>query len=76
MDLLGPLLPFLDRDTLGLVDRGALGLRLDELRGYCLPRDTQRDIANLLTERALLGGEGRGRMKEQFESGSESGIEW
>ena len=55
VDLLGPLLPFLDRDTLGLVDRGALGLRLDELRGYCLPRDTQRDIANLLTERALLG---------------------
>ncbi|XP_045075601.1 stereocilin [Coregonus clupeaformis] len=55
VDLLGPLLPFLDRDTLGLVDRGALGLRLDELRGYCLPWDTLRDMAALLTGRDLLG---------------------
>ncbi|XP_036837670.1 stereocilin [Oncorhynchus mykiss] len=44
VDLLGPLLPFLDRDTLGLVDRGALGLQLDELRGYCLPWDTLKDL--------------------------------
>lgn len=55
MDLLGPLLPFLDRDTLGLVDRGALGLRLDELRGYCLPWDTLKEMAALLTGRDLLG---------------------
>ncbi|XP_031685308.1 stereocilin [Oncorhynchus kisutch] len=55
VDLLGPLLPFLDRDTLGLVDRGALGLRLDELRGYCLPWDTLKDMAALLTGRDLLG---------------------
>lgn len=55
MDLLGPLLPFLDRDTLGLVDRGALGLRLDELRGYFLPWDTLKEMAALLTGRDLLG---------------------
>ncbi|CDQ61932.1 unnamed protein product [Oncorhynchus mykiss] len=55
VDLLGPLLPFLDRDTLGLVDRGALGLQLDELRGYCLPWDTLKDLAALLTGRDLLG---------------------
>lgn len=55
VDLLGPLLPFLDRDTLGLVDRGALGLRLDELRGYFLPWDTLKEMAALLTGRDLLG---------------------
>ncbi|XP_034143258.1 stereocilin [Esox lucius] len=55
LDLLGPLLPFLDRDTLALVDQRALGLRLDELRGYCFPQDTLRDMAALLTGRDLLG---------------------
>ncbi|XP_024275150.2 stereocilin-like [Oncorhynchus tshawytscha] len=55
VDLLGPLLPFLDRDTLGLVDREALWLKLDELRGYCLPWDTLKDLAALLTGRDLLG---------------------
>ncbi|KAL1007308.1 hypothetical protein UPYG_G00084780 [Umbra pygmaea] len=55
LDLLGPLLPFLDRDIIGLVDRRALELRLDELRGYCLPPDTLRDVAALLTGGDLLG---------------------
>lgn len=55
LDLLGPLLPFLDRDTLRLVDREALRLRLEELKGYCVPRDSLRDMASLITDKALLG---------------------
>ncbi|KAJ7986178.1 hypothetical protein DPEC_G00348080 [Dallia pectoralis] len=55
LDPLGPLLPFLDRDTLQLVDQRALGLQLDELRGYCFPWDTLKDIAALLTGKDLLG---------------------
>ncbi|KAM4630459.1 stereocilin [Polymixia lowei] len=55
LDLLGPLLPFLDGDSLALVDRSALALRLDEMKGYCLPREALRDVAALLTERHFLG---------------------
>ncbi|XP_071778934.1 stereocilin [Centroberyx gerrardi] len=55
LDRLGPLLPFLDRDSLALVDRGALALRLDEMRAYCLPKEALRDISTLLTGKNLLG---------------------
>ncbi|XP_034536394.1 stereocilin [Notolabrus celidotus] len=55
LDVLGPLLPFLDRDSLALVDRGALALRLEEMRGFCLPKEALRDISALLTQKDLLG---------------------
>ncbi|XP_019126041.2 stereocilin [Larimichthys crocea] len=55
MDVLGPLLPFLDRDSLALVDRGALALRLEEMRSFCLPKDALKDISALLTQKDLLG---------------------
>lgn len=55
LDALGPLLPFLDRDSLALVDRGALALRLEEMRGFCLPKEALRDISSLLTQKGLLG---------------------
>ncbi|XP_068587033.1 stereocilin [Cebidichthys violaceus] len=55
LDFLGPLLPFLDRDSLSLVDRGALALRLEEMRSFCLPKEALRDISALLTQKDLLG---------------------
>lgn len=55
VDVLGPLVPFLDRDSLSLVDRGALGLRLEEMRSFCLPREALRDISALLTHKDMLG---------------------
>ncbi|XP_070688298.1 stereocilin [Pempheris klunzingeri] len=55
LDVLGPLLPFLDRDSLALVDRGALALRLEEMRSFCLPKEALRDISVLLTQKDLLG---------------------
>ncbi|XP_051236397.1 stereocilin isoform X2 [Dicentrarchus labrax] len=55
LDILGPLLPFLDRDSLALVDRGALALRLEEIRSFCLPKEALRDISALLTQKDLLG---------------------
>lgn len=55
LDILGPMLPFLDRDSLALVDRGALALRLEEMRSFCLPKEALRDIGALLTQRDLLG---------------------
>ncbi|KAK3533942.1 hypothetical protein QTP70_034944, partial [Hemibagrus guttatus] len=55
MDLLGPLLFFLDRDVLSQVDREALKLRLEDLKQYCMPSDTFREMASLLTERTMLG---------------------
>ncbi|KAK5873907.1 hypothetical protein PBY51_018907 [Eleginops maclovinus] len=55
LDVLGPLLPFLDRDSLALVDRAALALRLEEMRGFCLPKETLREMSALLTKRELLG---------------------
>ncbi|KAL0189568.1 hypothetical protein M9458_016667, partial [Cirrhinus mrigala] len=55
MDILGPFLPFLDRDVLAHMDREALKLRLEELKQYCLPSDTFRQIAALITERSMLG---------------------
>ncbi|XP_029904058.1 stereocilin [Myripristis murdjan] len=55
LDLLGPLLPFLDQDSLALVDRDALALRLDDMRGYCLPKEALRDIGALLTKKDFLG---------------------
>uniref|UniRef100_A0A3P8V8D0 Stereocilin n=1 Tax=Cynoglossus semilaevis TaxID=244447 RepID=A0A3P8V8D0_CYNSE len=54
VDVLGPLVPFLDRDSLSLVDRGALGLRLEEMRSFCLPREALRDISALLTHKDML----------------------
>uniref|UniRef100_A0A8D2ZFG5 Stereocilin n=1 Tax=Scophthalmus maximus TaxID=52904 RepID=A0A8D2ZFG5_SCOMX len=44
LDALGPLLPFLDRDSLALVNSGALTLRLEEMRSFCLPKEALRDI--------------------------------
>nr|XP_046241689.1 stereocilin [Scatophagus argus] len=55
LDILGPLLPFLDRDSLALVDRGALALRLEEMRSFCFPKEALRDIGALLTQKDLLG---------------------
>ncbi|XP_029987138.1 stereocilin isoform X2 [Sphaeramia orbicularis] len=55
LDFLGPLLPFLDRDSLSLVDRGALALRLEEMRNFCLPKEALRDVGVLLTKKDLLG---------------------
>lgn len=55
LDALGPLLPFLDRDSLALVDKRALALRLEEMRSFCLPKEALRDISSLLTQTELLG---------------------
>lgn len=55
LDSLGPLLPFLDQGSLALVDRGALALRLEEMRSFCLPKEALRDIASLLVHEDLLG---------------------
>ena len=55
MDLLGPLLFFLDRNALAQLDREALKLRLEDLRQYCMPSDSFREMAALLTERRMLG---------------------
>ncbi|KAM9765262.1 stereocilin [Menidia menidia] len=55
LDILGPLLPFLDRDSLTLVDRRALALRLEEIRSFCLPKEALRDISDILTQNDLLG---------------------
>ncbi|XP_061102858.1 stereocilin [Conger conger] len=55
LDLLGPLLPFLDRDLFGQVNREALRQRLEDLKGYCLPRDMLTEIAKVLTDRGLFG---------------------
>ncbi|XP_068435116.1 stereocilin [Clinocottus analis] len=55
LDILGPLLPFLDRDSLALVDTRALALRLEEMRSFCLPKEALRDISALLTQKDLLG---------------------
>ncbi|XP_028293866.1 stereocilin isoform X2 [Gouania willdenowi] len=55
LDMIGPLLPFLDHNSLALVDRGALTMRLEEMRSFCLPREALRDISALLTQRDLLG---------------------
>lgn len=55
LDSLGPLLPFLDQGSLALVDRGALALRLEEMRSFCLPKEALRDIASLLIDEDLLG---------------------
>ncbi|XP_056599193.1 stereocilin [Triplophysa dalaica] len=55
MDMLGPLLPFLDREVLADIDREALKPRLEELKQYCLPSDSFRQISALLTERSMLG---------------------
>ncbi|XP_060924825.1 stereocilin [Limanda limanda] len=55
LDVLGPLLPFLDRDSLAVVDRRALTLRLEEMRSFCLPKEALTDISALLTQKELLG---------------------
>lgn len=55
LDTLGPLLPFLDRDSLALVDRRAVALRLEEMRNFCLPKEALRDISALLTQKELFG---------------------
>lgn len=55
LDALGPLLPFLDRDSLALVDRGALAVRLEEMTSFCFPKEALRDLSSLLTQKDLLG---------------------
>ncbi|XP_024858230.1 stereocilin isoform X2 [Kryptolebias marmoratus] len=55
LDILGALLPFLDRDSLALVDRGALALRLEDMRSFCLPKEALRDIGAILTQKDLFG---------------------
>lgn len=55
LDFLGPLLPFLDWDSLALVDRGAVSLRLEEMRNFCLPTEALRAISSLLTQKDVVG---------------------
>ncbi|XP_030582129.1 stereocilin [Archocentrus centrarchus] len=55
LDVLGPLLLFLDRDSLSMVDRRAVVLRLEEMRNFCLPKEALRDIGTLLTQKDLFG---------------------
>ncbi|KAK1798014.1 hypothetical protein P4O66_000518 [Electrophorus voltai] len=55
LDMLGPLLLFLDMETLAQVDREALKLRLEDIRQYCMPSDSFREMAALLTQKRMLG---------------------
>nr|XP_054588123.1 stereocilin [Nothobranchius furzeri] len=55
LDNLGPLLPFLDRDSLAQVDRRALALRLEDMRMFCIPKEALRDISGILTQKELFG---------------------
>ncbi|XP_018618690.2 stereocilin [Scleropages formosus] len=55
LDLLGPLMPFLGRNTFRQVGREALKLRLDEVKGFCLPRGTMEEMGRILMEKDLLG---------------------
>ncbi|XP_026860340.2 stereocilin [Electrophorus electricus] len=55
LDMLGPLLLFLDMETLAQVDREALKLRLEDIRQYCMPSDSFREMATLLTQKRMLG---------------------
>ncbi|XP_068173270.1 stereocilin [Antennarius striatus] len=55
LDALGPLLPFLDHDSLAMVDGEALVLRLEDMKSFCLPKEALSDISSLLTQRDLLG---------------------
>uniref|UniRef100_A0A8C9S5G1 Stereocilin LRR domain-containing protein n=1 Tax=Scleropages formosus TaxID=113540 RepID=A0A8C9S5G1_SCLFO len=53
LDLLGPLMPFLGRNTFRQVGREALKLRLDEVKGFCLPRGTMEEMGRILMEKDL-----------------------
>ncbi|XP_075994741.1 stereocilin-like [Genypterus blacodes] len=64
LDLLGPLLPFLDRDRLSSVDRRALAARLEDMRGFCVPKEALRDISALLTHRDLLGSPSKWQVED------------
>ncbi|KAK7913054.1 hypothetical protein WMY93_013265 [Mugilogobius chulae] len=64
LDFLGPLLPFLDRDSLELVNRRALAPRLEEMRNFCLPKETLKDISALLTQKDLLGEPSKWHVKD------------
>ncbi|XP_033838654.2 stereocilin [Periophthalmus magnuspinnatus] len=64
LEFLGPLLPFLDGDSLELVDRGALALRLEEMRNFCLPKEALKDISALLTQKDLLGEPSKWHVKD------------
>ncbi|MBN3308953.1 STRC protein, partial [Amia calva] len=69
LELLGPLFPFLDRAVVGQVEREALRLRLDELKGYCFPRGILPEIASILTERGMLGESASWTVKEMENAG-------
>ncbi|KAL4641889.1 stereocilin-like [Arapaima gigas] len=55
LDRLGPLMAFLDQNIFGRVEREALRLRLDEIKGFCLPQGTIEEIGRILTEKDMLG---------------------
>nr|XP_015198945.1 PREDICTED: stereocilin-like [Lepisosteus oculatus] len=69
LDLMGPLFPFLGSAAVGQVERGALRLRLDELKGYCLPPEVLQEIARVLTERDMLGEPALWTLKEMEHAG-------
>nr|XP_020462051.1 stereocilin-like [Monopterus albus] len=64
LDALGPLLPFLDRDTLALVDRGALALRLEDMRSFCFPKEALRDFSALFVQKDLLGDPSKWQVRD------------
>ncbi|XP_069077544.1 stereocilin [Pleurodeles waltl] len=55
LDLLGPLVGFLDKESINKVNKENLLLRLDDLKMFCLSEEFTEQLGRLLTEESMLG---------------------
>ncbi|XP_067829331.1 stereocilin-like [Heptranchias perlo] len=55
MDNLGPLIAFVDEGMIKQINQPDLLLRLDEVKGYCIPEENKNSFGWMLTERGVLG---------------------
>uniref|UniRef100_H3AWV5 Stereocilin n=1 Tax=Latimeria chalumnae TaxID=7897 RepID=H3AWV5_LATCH len=69
LDLIGPLVPFVEDVTVTQISRDSLLLRLDELRSYCLSQEFSDEFGRILTEESMLGDPSGWSLKETEQAG-------
>nr|XP_033776672.1 stereocilin [Geotrypetes seraphini] len=69
LDLLGPMVGFLEEESLAQLSKESLRLHLEELKMFCLPEEFTELLGRLLTEDDVLGNPAHWTLKDLEQAG-------
>ncbi|XP_029430365.1 stereocilin [Rhinatrema bivittatum] len=69
LDVLGPLVGFLEEESVSQLNKESLSLRLEDLKMLCLPEEFAQQLGRLLTEESVLGNPAHWSRKDLEQAG-------